>query len=169
MEASIDSPFLERRVILRSALPQDDLFLFKVYASTRANEMALLPWNEEQKEAFLRMQFEAQRRHYALHFPQAKNWIIVQKDETGGQSIGRMIVGEQEQYILLIDIALLLDSRGKGIGSALIRALQQQAASISKPLVLHVEVSNPAQRLYERLGFVKTAETGIYIEMIWKG
>ncbi len=146
------------------ARAEDEEFLFAVYASTRASEMALVPWSVEEKEAFLRMQSRAQRSHYAIHYPQA-GYFTIQRDDL---PIGRMIVDRTQDPILLMDIALLPEYRTQGIGTALIRELMAEAAGRNRGLMLHVEIFNPARRLYERLGFVKTGEIGIYQEMTWR-
>ncbi len=151
-------------VTLRPVQTEDDAFLFQVYASTRAEEMALVDWSQEQKQAFLEMQFNAQRQHYLAYYPDARYHIILREQV----SIGRLIVNRSDEEILVIDIALLQEHRGAGIGTDLIRELQAEAAQTGKPLRLHVEIFNPAQRLYARLGFVKIAELGVYYELEWK-
>ena len=61
---------------LRRATAIDAQFLFRVYASTRLEELAPTGWSEVQIDAFLRMQFDAQDRHYHLHFPQAECSVV---------------------------------------------------------------------------------------------
>ena len=146
---------------LRPVKTSDEDFLFSVYASTRADEMKLVPWTAMQKQSFLQMQFNAQRQHYSVHYPKAQYYII----EQAGQMIGRMIVDRSENTILLMDIALLPEYRNKRIGSGLINTLLEEADKTNRPVQLHVETFNPAMRLYQRLGFVKTGEAGIYHEM----
>ncbi len=148
---------------LRPAQPQDDSFLLDVYASTRAEEMAIVPWTDEQKQAFLQMQFNAQRESYRMQNPGAEFQVILQ-DEV---PIGRLIVARKADEIELMDIALLPAYRGTGIGTALVRALQTEAAQAGKRVRLYVESFNPAHWLYERLGFVKVGEVTFYDEMEW--
>lgn len=150
--------------MLRNAEPKDLDFLYRVYASTRAEEMAVVDWTADQKEAFIRMQFNAQREHYQAHYPKAYNQII----QYDGVSIGRLIVERSQDPLLLIDIALLPEYRHAGIGTAMIKDLMDEAARLNWSITLHVEVFNPAMRLYERLGFAKVAEQGIYYEMKWQ-
>ncbi len=150
-------------VSLRPAQPQDKPFLFQVYASTRADEMALVPWTAEQELAFLQMQFDAQRDSYALEYPNAA-WQII---EEAVQPIGRLIVNRADDKILLADIALLPEYRNRGIGTLLLHELMSEAQQSGKPLHLHIETFNPAFHLYERLGFVKVGEIGIYWELAW--
>lgn len=160
---NIDTSHFACPVDLRAARAEDKEFFLQVYTFTRTEEMAMVPWTNEQKAAFLRFQFEAQNRHYSTHYPAAQYWVILRKDFP----IGRMIVNEGDEEILLMDIALLPEHRKQGIGTALIRAVMVEAAAQHKDLLLHVETFNPAMKLYERLGFIKTREMGIYHEMIW--
>ena len=47
-------------ITLRCIAPEDEPFLYRVYAGTREEELAPLGWDEAQKNEFLRMQFSAQ-------------------------------------------------------------------------------------------------------------
>jgi GNAT superfamily N-acetyltransferase len=152
------------KVFLRPARKDEEAFLFQVYASTRAAEMAWLDWAPEQKDAFLQMQSTAQLKHYRLNYPKAEYQII----EQNGVAVGRLIVDRSKNPILLMDIALLPEYQEKGVGTALIQDLMAEAASRNWSLCLHVETFNPAMQLYSRLGFVKNGEMGIYHEMIWR-
>jgi ribosomal protein S18 acetylase RimI-like enzyme len=149
---------------LRPTQPEDEPFLFKVYASTRADEMALVSWATEQKYAFLQMQSNAQRQSYAQQFPAAQ-WNIILRD---AESIGRLIVDQAGDTLHLLDIALLPEYRNAGIGTWLIQNLLDEAAQINKPVQLHVEKNNRARRLYDRLGFRVIGDTGMYFSMEWR-
>ena len=145
-------------------VPSDREFLCRLYASTRQEELAPVPWSEPEKEAFLRLQFEAQDRHYQEHFPAAAFQII----ELDARPIGRLYVDRRADEIRLIDIALLPEFRGAGIGTALLMELIDEAAAASKPLRIHVERFNPALRLYQRLGFRPLEEHGVYLLMEYR-
>lgn len=150
---------------LRPATAADDAFLRRVYASTREQELARLDWSEAQKSAFLAMQFEAQDRHYREHYPDARFDVI----ERGGVPVGRLYVHRWAEEIRIIDIALLPEHRGAGMGGALLRALLAEASEHAKCVTIHVERENPARRLYERLGFRVEADDGaIYLFMAWR-
>ena len=151
-------------VDLRPVTEGDEDFLFSVYASTRAEEMSLVDWSDEQKEAFLLMQFNAQTRHYSLYYPSAEYKVI----ECTGVPVGRLIVENRGDHFLIMDISLLPEYRRSGIGTFLMEELKQEAARLNLPLVLRVEFFNPAIRLYDRLGFVKTRQVNtVYQEMAW--
>jgi ribosomal protein S18 acetylase RimI-like enzyme len=125
------------------------------------HEIAGFGWPAAQQEMFLRMQFDAQRRSYEAAYPEAEHEII-ERDE---QPIGRMMVFRNEDSTLLVDIALFTEHRGLGIGGQLIRDLVQQCSRDRVPLRLQVLKANPALRLYERLGFRRTGEDQMYIQM----
>ena len=144
---------------LREATADDESFLFEVYASTRMEELAGLGWDEQQKQAFIKMQFLARERTY----PRVANRIIV----LNGRPVGRILVERNEKEILLRDIALLTADRNGGVGSRLIQDLITEAGVARKPLRLHVLGTSPAVRLYERLGFCRTGDDGTYLEMMW--
>jgi len=146
---------------LRPSLPEDGDFIFRLYASTRVEELRGLGWTAVQQEAFLRMQFNAQQQWYAATYSSAENQII-EKDH---QPIGRMVVQREPDIWRLLDISLLPEHRGQGIGGELIRALVQQCVESGAALQLQVLNTNPAQRLYTRLGFIKTGEDRIYTQM----
>jgi GNAT superfamily N-acetyltransferase len=146
-------------LLLREATPDDEPFLLEVYASTRIEELQGLGWDDNQMQAFIRMQFLARGRSYA-----AANDRIILLD---GRPIGRMMVDRNDAGILLRDIALLTEYRNAGIGRRLIQDLMKEAASAGKPIELHVFASSPAVRLYERLGFRRSGDDGAYLEMKW--
>ncbi len=148
-------------VTLRRITPDDTPFLYQVYASTREEELAPLGWDESQKTAFLQMQFTAQHRYYHEQFPDADYQIIL----SGDRPIGRFYVDRRPDEINILDIALLPEQRRAGIGTALLKAILAEADQAGKPVRIHVERFNPALHLYERLGFVKTADTGVYFRM----
>jgi ribosomal protein S18 acetylase RimI-like enzyme len=154
---------MNRSVTLRSIQPKDQDFLYQVYASTRTEELAVTDWDEGQKQGFLQMQFMAQHRHYQEHYPAAAFQVIVQH----GQPIGRLYVDRWQHEIRIVDIALLPEHRGAGIGSSLLKDILAEGAQTGKPVTIHVEQFNPALRLYERLGFQKIGEVGVYFLMQW--
>jgi ribosomal protein S18 acetylase RimI-like enzyme len=150
---------------LRPATPEDEHFLRAVYASTRADELALVPWSVEQKRAFTDMQFAAQDADYKRNYPAAQYSII----EVQGIPAGRLYVDRCEKEIRIIDIALLPEHRRAGIGTKLLRAMQDEARAAGKTLTIHVEKFNPARSLYDRLGFQQLEDKGVYLFLEWKG
>lgn len=140
---------------------EDHSFQYEVYSSTRLEEMGLTGWDDVRQEAFLRMQFMMQQRSYAARYPKAIYQLVYWQ----GERVGHLLVNRERGRIGLVDIALLPPFRNKGIGTALIARLQEEAYALDVPVVLQVMRFNKAARLYERLGFKKTAENELYVEM----
>ena len=152
----------ERSVTLRAVTPDDEAFLFEVFASTRMDEFRFL--EEQQKQALIRMQYNAQRFQYDEGFPQAEARIIL----LDNRPAGRMLIDESEREFVLIDIALLPEYRQSGIGTQLLKELLHRAVIAQKSVRLHVLKSNPALRLYERLGFIRVGDDSMYLEMVFE-
>ncbi len=148
-------------ITVRSITPDDDPFLYRLYASTRADEMALLNWQESDKNAFLRMQFHAQTEYYRDQFTKAEFLVL----EDAGNPIGRLYIDHRADEIRIIDIALLPEFRNRGIGSTFLEAILKKGQDLGLPVRIHVEANNPALRLYRRLGFQKISENGVYYLM----
>ena len=149
------------QVTLRPAAADDEAFLFELFASTR-EEFNFL--EETQKQALLKMQYDARRFQYAGGYPQAEASIIL----VGDRPAGRMLVDEGEHAITLVDIAMLPAFRNSGIGTQLLQDLLKRAVDARKPVKLQVFKSNPALSLYERLGFSQVGEQSMYLEMIFE-
>jgi len=151
-------------VVLRPIEDDDLEYLFRVYASSRAQEMSLLvQWSDIEKEIFLRDQFRLQHRHYQTHYPNARYDVI----ERDGEPIGRFYVERMKNEIRVMDIALLPAHRNQGLGRALMREVLDEAARERKFVSLHVEDRNPAKRLYERMGFTEAGDVSFYKLMRW--
>jgi ribosomal protein S18 acetylase RimI-like enzyme len=140
---------------MRPASGGDEDFIFRVYASTRAAEMAMLP--AAQQDAFLRMQYRARSQSYAASYPEAKIEIA----RCGGTDAGYLITAREPGSIRLVDIAFLPEFRGKGLGGRALLPLIAEGLSVR----LSVLRGNPAIRLYERLGFSAISADAMYIEM----
>jgi ribosomal protein S18 acetylase RimI-like enzyme len=130
-----------------------------VYASTRAEELAVVPWDDAQKEAFLRAQFDAQAAWWRENYSGASFDVIV----VGGEPAGRLYVHRGPSEIRIVDIALLPEHRGGGVGTSLLRDLLAEADESGKSVTIHVERMNPALRFYERLGFALAEDKGVYL------
>jgi ribosomal protein S18 acetylase RimI-like enzyme len=150
-------------ISLRPIGPADEAFLYDLYVSTRQREMALVDWSDAIKHAFLQQQFSAQQIHYRAHFTDASFQLVLVDDKPAG----RLYVARWPHEIRVVDIALLSEYRGSGIGTALLQSLQNESKAANKPLTLHVERSNPALRLYTRLGFSQKDDLGAYLFLEW--
>ena len=150
-------------VTFRPSLPADEPFLFRLYASTRTEELAILPWNDEQKTAFLWHQFASQHLYYHQVFPDAQFSVL----QCQGEDIGRLYLSRDRDEIKIIDVALLPAWRNRGIGSALLKLVLSDADSSGKRVSIHVEKNNPALRLYLRHGFREARDNGVYFMLEW--
>lgn len=146
-------------ITLRPVQPEDDPFLLEVYASTRADEMALVPWNEEQQHAFVSSQFAAQQSYYAEKYPDAEHSIIVKN----GKDVGRLYLARLPEELHIADITVLPAERNGGVGSFLLKELIEEARERAKAVTIYVENYNPSRRLFERLGFSTIEEQGVHL------
>jgi ribosomal protein S18 acetylase RimI-like enzyme len=146
---------------LRPAQEDDQPFLFVLYCDVRGPEIDAWGWPAAQRGAFLRMQFEAQRRSYRAAYPEAADRIVL----SGGAPIGRLLLASESDGMQLIDIALLARFRNRGIGTALLREAIEECGRRHSALRLQVLRGNPALRLYLRIGFRETGSDAMYIQM----
>lgn len=156
--------FPAQALALRAAIDADLPWLRALYATTRTDELARVPWPERVKVDFLDSQFALQHVHYVATFPTAEFLVI----EQAGQPVGRYYLQRDGVDDLIVDISLFPASRGQGIAGALIGQTQLEAASRGRGITLHVNNDNPrAQALYARHGFVVTTERATHRGMAW--
>ena len=137
----------------------DEPFLLALYSAIRAEELAVVSWNADQKAAFLQSQFQAQHLHYTTKYPKGLFQTI--KFET--KKIGRLYLAELEDEIRIIDLTILPEERGKGFGSEIISDILQKAA---KPVRIYLESFNQSNDLFKRLGFQIISDEGVY--QLWE-
>jgi GNAT superfamily N-acetyltransferase len=153
------------QMVLRPVTEADEGFLLSIYAGTRAEELAQAAWEPGQQEAFVKWQFDLQRREYGVRFPDAEYYVIVIDDAPAG----RIWIGRDDKQIRLLDIAILPEFQNRGAGTLLLRWLIDESKRVGKTLRHMVFVLNPdAHRFYERLGFEVIEEFGAYKHMEWK-
>jgi ribosomal protein S18 acetylase RimI-like enzyme len=149
---------------LRPETDDDLAFLLRLYGSTREGELRLVDWPEVQKQSFLSSQFEAQRHHYRNSLDGCRFEIL----EWDGAPVGRLYLQAKTTQLYIVDVALLPECRGRGLGTELLQALQDAAAAEDRGVGIMVEKFNLAMRLYRRLGFADVADHGVYQEMEWR-
>lgn len=150
-------------VNLRLARNEDLPFLFSLYCDVRGPEVSAWGWPAGQRDAFLRMQFEGQRRSYRTAYPESADQIVC----FDNLLIGRRLVAASPEGVHLVDVALFAAYRNRGIGACLIRQLMDDCEAKGAPLYLQVLRGNPAQHLYLRLGLRETKSDQMYIQMRW--
>lgn len=152
-------------VALRPVTDADQEFLIGVYAGSRAAELAQADWDDSQKDAFIRWQYEMQKQEYDARYPDARYDVIL----VDGVPAGRIWVGEDDTQIRLLDIAIKPEFQNRGVGTYLLRQLIDEAARSKKALRHMVFVLNEnASRFYERLGFKTIEDVGGYLHMEWR-
>ena len=151
-------------ITFRPETDDDAEFLYRLYASTREEELKPVPWSDEEKEQFLRQQFGAQTAHYRQHYADADYSIIL----VDGAPAGRLYLHQRPSDVRIMDILLAPEYRGKGVGTMLLQEILDRAAANGGSVSIHVEQDNPALRLYERFGFRQIDTFGVYLLMEWK-
>jgi GNAT superfamily N-acetyltransferase len=125
--------------------------------------MAMVPWADEQRQAFVKMQFSGQHQHYQQSYPAASHQIIL----ASGQPVGRLYVARLEEEIRIVDITLMPLERNRGIGTFLLKGLMEEAEQTDRVLRIYVENFNPSLRLFERLNFKPVQQQGFHILLEW--
>ena len=148
---------------LKPATADDEKFLVTVYKSSRGDDLRELGWDEDRVNEFLEMQYQAQRTFDQTDHAQASDQIIL----LAGKPVGRLFVESTADEVRCVDLSLLPEFRTCGIGTFLVRKLQRQAAAANKPLRSQVIRFSRAINLFERLGFIRTSETGTHFQMEW--
>lgn len=161
---ALSAELTARDIALRPQTETDVDFLRSLYIVNRWPEVAqLVDWTDEQRLAFLADQFRLQHLHYTTHYADAEFTIV----EWEGQPIGRLGVFRNSKDLRIVDIVLRPEIRSHGVGRHLIESVFAEARQTNRTVSIHVEVFNPARRLYDRLGFRQVEETGPYLLMVW--
>jgi ribosomal protein S18 acetylase RimI-like enzyme len=149
-------------VALRAVrLPEEEEFLFSVYEAFRRPEFGMLGWSDSELTAFLRMQFDAQTLHFTRAFPDGDNLLVLVGDEPAG----RLLVSRSETEICIVDIGLLPDFRGLGVGGELVRLVAAEGNMLGLPVTCHVAQDNVARGFWEHLGFQARGLDGLHVAM----
>ena len=154
---------LSHSLSTRPVTPDDEMFLRQVYKSSRGDDLRGLGWDEERISEFLEMQYDAQRRFFESDYQNASDEVVL----LDSKPAGRLIVERREHEIRCIDLGLLPAYRNRGVGTSIVRKLQEEARASNKSLRLQVIRFSRAVSLLERLGFVRTSETGTHFQMEW--
>lgn len=150
---------------VRPAQPLDEIFLYDLYSAVRGPEFALAPITPTQREDLIRMQFRAQMSAYTCMYPNSCYHVVL-LDST---PIGRLWIAQGIDEFQLVDIAVHPHVQRKGIGTVLIRRLQQEAAKARLPIRCCVFRFNPGSlRFHQRLGFCVVREDEMHYYMEWR-
>jgi ribosomal protein S18 acetylase RimI-like enzyme len=152
-------------VVLRGETAADRPVLDALYVADRWHELAHTAWTDSAKAALLADQAGLQRRHYAACYPEA-DCLVLERD---GAAVGRLCLDRGPADWRVVDMVLAPAARGRGYGTAVLRAICRHAAAKGATVSLHVVDGSPALRLYRRLGFRETGEDGLHWAMEWRG
>lgn len=152
---------------LRPARPEDEPFLFELFAESQ-QQLAFLRSDERLWQSLLEMQHRGRKLSYAAAFPEASDSILCLEEGSDGHTpVGRLLVNRGQHIWRVVDIAVLIQHRGKGLGTMVLRECQAQCREAGAMLELEVAPQNPALQLYTRLGFRITGEDVLGVKMAW--
>ena len=151
----------EPAISLRPVRAEDEYFLRELFAATRAEKLRAAGLDEEALRQVLLLQFRAQQAQYRSQYPEAERSLVL----LDGGPVGYCYVARGDEAIILVDVALDPEHSGKGVGGRLLRRLLDEADAAGRPVLAHVEKTNPARRLYARLGFEAFADDGVYLDI----
>lgn len=160
LDPACPAPLAEAGFSLRLMAPPDEPALRAMYVRHRRDEFAPLGLPEVQLRALLESQFSIQSQQYAQTYANMSVHVLWRD----GDVAGRLMLGEADGMLRVLDILIAPEWRGRGIGGALLAALLAQAGC---EVALNVAKGNPARRLYERLGFRVTQDVGVAFAMVW--
>jgi GNAT superfamily N-acetyltransferase len=151
-------------VRLRQAVAEDEPLLYAIFAEERAEQFIGTGLGEAQLQPLIEMQYSGRRMAYAAQYPEAADSILLGED---GRPVGRLLVDRKPDCWRVVDVAVLAEHRGRGLGTEALKECQQQCEAAGARLELQVVPWNPARRLYERLGFHAIREEAAAVEMVW--
>lgn len=165
MPSIIEIPSPLGMLRLRPEHDEDRAFRFQLFCDSRQPEWYQVELDPAVREQLMRHQFQAQTATYAARFPRARFDII----ELAHEKIGRIVVNRPGDMLHIVDQAIVPRLRNRGVGTAIMRALMDEAALGSLPVRLKVaDANDPSLRLYLRLGFVPIESIPAYIELDWR-
>jgi ribosomal protein S18 acetylase RimI-like enzyme len=151
-------------LLLRPAVDADAGFLQALYASTR-DDLRVLPLPPAQVAQLIALQQRVHEEGRRAVYPHAEILIL----EQDGIAAGKAVLDTTGTDWRLVDLALLPALRGRGLGAALLAALQARAAAHGARIGLAVLRTNaPALRLYQRAGFVIAGGNELQYQMLWQ-
>lgn len=148
-------------VSLRQAEPADEDFLRGIFLASRP-ELSLIDGDPTLLASILDLQLRAQRHHYQAGYQAVRECVI----EVDDVPVGRLVVGSDDDAVVVLDVAIAPSHRGGGIGTAVLSRVIDDASG-HRTVRLTVARHNQAQRLYQRLGFdvVGSSDTDLLMEL----
>jgi ribosomal protein S18 acetylase RimI-like enzyme len=136
------------QIARRPETAHDDAFVRRLILQTIADEWGASAWPEPMRAQLLEMQLNGRRQPGESSILQAS-----------GVDCGWLLLRSLPDEVRIIEIMVLPEMRGRGIGAAAIRSVTGTAC---RPVRLKVNLTNTsAVRLYQRLGFCGTDSDGV--------
>jgi ribosomal protein S18 acetylase RimI-like enzyme len=141
---------------LRQATPQDVPTLMALRRATMLEHLRSAGAPDDEASLLARVEYRLEDAQLAY---------------LGDEFLGLFKTHPMPDAWMLVQVQITPARQGQGWGAALIRRLLERAAAEHRSVVLHVLKTNPARRLYERLGFVieGDSENGLEYVMRWTG
>lgn len=144
---------------------EDSAFLFRLFAATKAADMAAMPLDPAGRDFLLRVQHRSRTETYHRNYPDAR-WEVV---EQGGEPIGLLVTHVGERFVTYVDIAFLPSIQGRGLATRVMILALEEPRRLGLPARVSVLMTNAASlRLCERLGFERRNETPPFVELEWR-
>ncbi|HVJ51989.1 MAG TPA: GNAT family N-acetyltransferase [Aliidongia sp.] len=143
----------------------EEAFLYLLFSAIKAPEMALMPISTQHKEHLLQIQYRSMNATYRHHYPDARFEIV----ELDRWPVGRLVTAVQEHCVYYVDIALLPQASGLGLGTALMTSVLAEPRRLGLPARVKVLSHNiPSLRLMRRVGFTPFGSTPPYVDLEWR-
>lgn len=137
-------------------------FLLKVFKESRPELDYIHGLGEEEKSAIVFQQFTIESQQLMQIYPDAELNIVMLNEEP----VGRIYVYHGEKADRIIEIGLLAEYRGKGIGKKLIIEVIKNSKKAGKNVRLQVAWFNEkAYSFYKKVGFHIIENNEVFFEM----
>jgi len=148
---------------VQPANASDNLFLAELFYSTKTFFYELgLPAGIAQ--SMLEQQYRLQQVAYQEQYPNAITYILFYQR----QAVGKVMIDINEHRVHLVDFIMVPSMRGRGLGSAVLEAVELEATQRQLPVHLCVERENTqAKKLYLRHGFKLESCSDTHESMQW--
>ncbi len=156
------SPTPSPTVSRRSATDDDREFLYALFCDCLPPKNGFDALPPAERDALLRMQFDARERLYRLDYGLADFELLL----IDGTPVGKLYVDRGSQEYTLIDISLLPKYRDQGVGTQVVSELLEEARRLALPVRAFVQDHNLAWGLWKRLGFELSGDDGGYYEIV---
>jgi ribosomal protein S18 acetylase RimI-like enzyme len=140
---------LPNGITLRATTASDSTWERRIHDASRS-DLLLIDGEADFVQSIVDFQYRAKGSGHADAYPNAHYYMI----EKSADVVGRLMIDFGHNEVRIVDITILPQWHGKGIGTTVLQAMQQVAGRIAAPVVLAVQINNiNARKLYQSLGF----------------